>query len=959
MAIPISNVTRRQVYAPSGTGGIGPYAFTFEILANTDIAVYKDDTLLTLTTHYTVTINANGTGSVTITSAGLALSPVSPTQYAVVGNRTIARSTDFTTGGDFFANTINDELDQQTIFAQQNAEGLQRALIAPQTDPTSIDMTLPRATVRANKSLAFDTNGNPVVGEVIGDNRGDWAAGVAYNKRDIVRDSSNGNIYYANASHTSIGTTPISSNADTAKWDLIVNNAAAGTSASAAAASASAASASASNASTSASNASTSASNASTSASTASTQASNASTSATGAASSASAASSSASAASGSASTASTQASNASTSASNASTSASGASTSATNAAASASTATTQASNASTSATNAASSASAASTSASNASTSATNASNSATTASTQASNASTSASNASTSATNAASSAAAAASALDSFDDRYLGTKTSDPTVDNDGNALVAGALYFSTTSNVMKVYDGASWITATSAGATSLLRCCYVATSGQTTFSGADSASATLTYTVNNIAVMRNGVTLDTSEYTASNGTSIVLTVAAGTGDIIDIIAFKSFTVADALSAVSGGTVNGAVAITGVTTVQAGSAALPAITTSGDTNTGIFFPAADTIAFSEGGVESMRITSAGNLGVNTTTPATEGTNAKVAIVGAAAQNASTLATSNSQAAFIVRADANSGYCMNFGNLVTSGFPYLQGAVFNGGASSSDIALNPFGGNVGIGTSSPSGKLDILTSASSGNNTQIYLSGLNSASAKINYAALGFEVSQGLAGIEAGAMIFRTYGSAALTERMRIGSGGNVGIGRADASDVRLIVKGVDAGSTNYAFSAENSSAFSLLYLRNDKYFNSGAIASYSTAGTTLVIDGSNFVGKLTSSLRYKKDIVDYGKGLDAIAKLRPVYYKSAIEGPNGIDPKQHAGFIAEEIADEGFEEFLIRNSEGEPDAIQYAQMTALLCKAIQEQQALIVSMREELDALKTKVGA
>ena len=527
MAIPISNVTRRQVYAPSGSGGAGPYAFTFEILANTDIAVFKDNTLLTLTTHYTVTIAANGTGSVTITAAGLALAPVSPTQYAIVGNRTIARSTDFTTGGDFFANTINDELDQQTIFAQQNAEGLNRALQAPQTDPTTINMTLPAKATRASKTLTFDSDGNP-------------SAGVS------AADVANAVTYATNAAN-----------------------------------------------------------------------------SATAAASSASSASSSASAASGSASTASTQASNASTSASNASTSASNASTSATNAAASASTATTQASNASTSATNAASSASAASTSASNAATSATNASNSATTASTQASNAATSATAASGSATSAASSAAAAASALDSFDDRYLGTKTSDPTVDNDGNALAAGALYFSTTQNVMKVYDGASWITATSAGATSLLRFRYVATSGQTTFSGADAASATLTYTVNNIAVHRNGVTLDTSEYTASNGTSIVLNVAAGTGDIVDIIAFKSFTVADALSAVSGGTVNGAVTITGVTTVQAGSASLPAITTSGDTNTGIFFPAADTIAFSEGGVESMRIDASGNVGIGTSSPA------------------------------------------------------------------------------------------------------------------------------------------------------------------------------------------------------------------------------------------------------------------------------------------------------------------------------------------------
>jgi hypothetical protein len=407
MPVPISNVTRRQVYAPSGTGGAGPYAFTFEILANTDIAVYKDDVLLTLTTHYTVTINANGTGSVTITATGLALSPTSPTQYAIVGNRTISRTTDFTTGGDFFANTLNDELDQQTIFAQQNSEGLQRALQAPQTDPTTVDMTLPRASVRANKTLAFDANGDPTTGEVIGDNRGNWSTSTAYNKRDIVKDTSNGNIYYANTSHTSTGSQPISTNADSAKWDLIVDNASAGASATAAAASASAASTSASNASTSASNASTSATNAAASASTASTQASNASTSATNAASSASSAASSASSATSSASTATTQASNASTSASNASTSASNAATSATNAATSA---TTQASNASTSATNASNSATSASTSASTATTQATNASNSATSAATSATNASNSATAASTSATNAANSETAAA---------------------------------------------------------------------------------------------------------------------------------------------------------------------------------------------------------------------------------------------------------------------------------------------------------------------------------------------------------------------------------------------------------------------------------------------------------------------------------------------------------------------------------------------------------------------
>lgn len=321
MGVPISNVTRRVVYAASGTG---PYAFTFEILANTDIAVYRDDTLLTLTTDYSVTIASNGTGSITLVAA-----PTGATQIAIVGNRTIQRTTDFVTGGDFFANTVNNEMDQQTIFAQQNAEGLQRALSAPQTDPTSINMTLPRASLRANKALGFDADGNPAIADTLGTNRGNWAASSLYYVRDIVKDTTNSNIWQCIVQHTSSGSQPINTNADSAKWTLLVDAAAAATSATNAAASASAAA-----------------------------------TSASGASSSASAAS-------------------------------------------------------------------------------------------TSASNASTSASNASSSASAAASSASSAAASYDSFDDRYLGAKSSDPTLDNDSQTLIDGALYFDTTNNVMKVYD------------------------------------------------------------------------------------------------------------------------------------------------------------------------------------------------------------------------------------------------------------------------------------------------------------------------------------------------------------------------------------------------------------------------------------------------------------------------------------------------------------------------
>jgi hypothetical protein len=59
---PISNVPRRVVYVADG---VGPYAFAFEILTQTDIAVFRDDELLTLTTDYTVSIDSDGTGTIT------------------------------------------------------------------------------------------------------------------------------------------------------------------------------------------------------------------------------------------------------------------------------------------------------------------------------------------------------------------------------------------------------------------------------------------------------------------------------------------------------------------------------------------------------------------------------------------------------------------------------------------------------------------------------------------------------------------------------------------------------------------------------------------------------------------------------------------------------------------------------------------------------------------------------
>lgn len=334
----INAVTRRVVY--TGSAGTGPYAFSFEVLVEGDIAVYFNAAILTLTTDYTVTINANGTGSVTIvTGTNVPSTPTASDQITIVGSRDIERTTDFVTAGDFRASAINEQLDSQIIMIQQVSEENQRGIRAPTYDPALVadggvvDMTLPTKASRAGKILAFDSNGNPAVGEDIGNYRGDWAASTSYSVRDLVKDTSTNNIFRANTAHTSSGSQPLTTNTDSAKWDLVVDAASATASATAAAASA------------------------------------------TAAASSATASASSA------------------TSSASSATSAATAQTAAETAQAAAETA------------------------------------------------------------------QAAAELAADNFDDTYLGAKASDPTVDNDGDALTSGDLYFNTTSNELKVYNGSAW--------------------------------------------------------------------------------------------------------------------------------------------------------------------------------------------------------------------------------------------------------------------------------------------------------------------------------------------------------------------------------------------------------------------------------------------------------------------------------------------------------------------
>ena len=158
----INAVARRVVL--SGSAGTGPYAFTFEIIATTDVNVFLDTTLLTLSTDYTVTINANGTGSVSLNTGttNVPNTPSASNTVTIIGSRNIERTTDFVTAGDLTASSLNEQLDSGVIFDQQISERVDRAILGNVTDPTNISMQLPTVTDRANKYLAFGSSGEPI-----------------------------------------------------------------------------------------------------------------------------------------------------------------------------------------------------------------------------------------------------------------------------------------------------------------------------------------------------------------------------------------------------------------------------------------------------------------------------------------------------------------------------------------------------------------------------------------------------------------------------------------------------------------------------------------------------------------------------------------------------------------------------------------------------------------------------
>jgi hypothetical protein len=298
--------------------------------------------------------------------------------------------------------------------------------------------------------------------------------------------------------------------------------------------------------------------------------------------------------------------------------------------------------------------------------------------------------------------------------------------------------------------------------------------------------------------------------------------------------------------ISNTSGAGVFTTLSVSGVATFSAGTAALPAITTTGDTNTGIFFPAADTIAFAEGGVEAMRIDSSGNVGIGTSSPG-----AKLEVDRSTTASASaTGSTTRANSALSVAASTTTNTRAMFGiDTNTNGWVQVQNTSTNTTAS---FIINPIGGNVGIGASSPNTNLEISTSVDPilrlNNSTTAVTTGAdigeiqfytNDASTDgtgiksfIKTVAGAFGAAQGSADL-----VFGTAADAVgnASEKMRLDKSGNLGLGvTPSAWDSTYKAIQVGARSMFFGIGSEANMANNAFYSAGYKYVATSAAGLY-----------------------------------------------------------------------------------------------------------------------------
>jgi len=385
--------------------------------------------------------------------------------------------------------------------------------------------------------------------------------------------------------------------------------------------------------------------------------------------------------------------------------------------------------------------------------------------------------------------------------------------------------------------------------------------------------------------------------------------------------------------------------ISVSGVASFADGTVSLPSITNIGDTNTGIYFPAADTIAFTEGGVESMRITSAGDVGIGTSSPSGKLHVSSADIDGTSIRVANTSSSNNARAmlrfispsstfgAGIFQTNAaETAYSASTLNLYTFD---SQPMAF--GTNNAERMRIDSSGNVMVGATSTTERFRVQ----SDDNYQISFKRNNAT----GLAAIGLDNTDN----------FLFYANT--TERMRIDASGNVLVGTTTALDPLTVTNGITTNGGGLDFATSGTKNWQVIGNATDFYIGDQTLTRYASLNGITTFTAWTFV----SDVRLKENIESLNYGINEVMQLKPTRYKFKNEKQTNI------GFIAQEVKQvipemvtgsgldfdekDTFEE-RARKTLGVSKDI----LIPVLVKAIQEQQTLINNLTTRLNALEGK---
>ena len=434
---------------------------------------------------------------------------------------------------------------------------------------------------------------------------------------------------------------------------------------------------------------------------------------------------------------------------------------------------------------------------------------------------------------------------------------------------------------------------------------------------------------------ATLANRLAFQTS---TTNGNTIVGAFPNGTGTNTRLQLFSASDPANASTA----------------SMEANATSSLVIVNADKTGTGTYLP----MTFYTGGSERMRLDTTGRFGVGTNNPAVtlQVTNTSGEVFRL------TNTTASERLHFYTRNAAGTSR-VESQNSDLQLFAADPNALTLGTSNAERMRIDS-SGNVGIGTASPSYKLqvnnasasataDAITVQNSGVTGVGHVTGIRFRYVTAEPAAIRAVLANTSTGT--GSLEFFTSSDgtgASLASRMRISPAGYVAIGRATTDTVRLFLQGSTTGASDYALLCYDSAEQVLFYTRNDGYINTGTRANSPYNLTTgsaanMFVDSAGGLLRSTSSLRYKSEVTDATHGLADVLKLRSVTYKGKNDGD-----KVFGGLIAEEVHDAGLTEFVAYDKEGRPDALHYGNMVALAFNAIQE-------LKAENDALKARIEA